>query len=160
MLDLGEAFEIDPVMPPPLIDRDTRRREIVAAIRCAEEINFIKLRASWRGHTRGLSADNRIAAQFPIDGRAALRAETEGDCATTVAFAREGRALARDAGHILAGESRLHAEGGAGPSLAVEAMADRDAKRLAVGNDLQLTAGTGGLARRHLGRLVMTIINT
>ena len=130
-------------MPPPLIDRDTRRREI--------------------GIGEGARRDGenpRDAAQFPIDGRAALRAETEGDGATPVAFAREGRALARDACHILAGESRLHAEGGAGPSLAVEAMADRDAKRLAVGNDLQLTAGTGGLARRHLGRLVMTIINT
>jgi len=84
MLDVGEAFEIDPVMPP-LIDRDTRRREI--------------------GISEGARRDGenpRDAAQFPIDGRAAWRAETEVDGAAAVALARERRALARDAGYILA----------------------------------------------------------
>lgn len=70
----------------------------------------------------------------------------KGDCAPAVALPDESGALPADARHILAGEASLHAERRAGPPLAVEAMADRNANGLAFASDLQLSARAGSLA--------------
>src|SRR5689334_15904803 len=80
------------------------------------------------------------------DLRAAFRAEME-DVRLPVGLVRDARVVvepARDL-HLLRLEPGLHPEGAPGPALAVEAVADGDVERLALGFEAKLSAVAGGL---------------
>src|SRR5688500_12442566 len=116
----------DPGMAATLVDRDARCGEIAIgeiADRDGDEVGE--------------------AAQGPIHGRAADRAEAEGDAVAFVADALElgGGALRP---HLRAIEARLHTERRAGALLAFQAMAHGEPHRLAGAGDAQLPAAAGG----------------
>jgi len=70
------------------------------------------------------------ALALPVDGRAAHRAEVEGQRVAALGRARPGGGAAGE-GDLLTGKARLVADHGAGAALALEAVAHGDAGRLA-----------------------------
>src|SRR5688572_12823017 len=122
----------DPGMAAALVDRDARCGEIAIgeiADRDGDEVGE--------------------AAQGPIHGRAAGRAEAEGDAVAFVADALElgSRACGR---HLRTREARLHAERRAGALLAFQAVAHGEPHRLAGADDAQLAAAAGGGSCGHV----------
>src|SRR5262249_2914471 len=130
MLDdrIGQS---DPRMPPSFVHGDPRRRE------------------SRIGKGADGNRDQvRLYAQRPIDGRAAGWAEAEGDGIAAVGDAHELDRAPLDA-DLLAWEARVGAEDAAGPPLAVQAVADRNADGLARAGEPKLPAAAGRLACGH-----------
>ena len=70
-------------------------------------------------------------AQHPVDGRAAIGAEVEGQAVAAVGNARERCGTPLDL-HPIAGKARLDAKYAAGPLLTLQAMADGDPNRFTV----------------------------
>ena len=108
----------------------------------------------WRKLRISESADrhgDEVRSLFgdPEDGRAAIGTEAEGDDPAAVCRSDEGRGLAHRLSNPLARKPSLHPEDTAGPPLAIQAMAHRDAGRWAFAYEPQLTAGASGFVGRH-----------
>src|SRR5262249_8902377 len=86
------------------------------------------------------------AGELPIDRRAAIRAEMEGEEIAAVRHAVEGGGPSLDLRDLGARETRGGAEDAARPPLAVRAVTDRDADRLALAGEAELSAAAMGFA--------------
>ena len=75
------------------------------------------------------------------------------DVLLPVRFVRDAKVVVEAAGdlYLIGFEPRLHAEGASGPTLAGEAVADRDGEGIARDLETELPTVTGGLAHRHRG---------
>src|SRR5215475_8874919 len=76
------------------------------------------------------------------------------DVLLPVRLVRDQRVVVEATGdfHLIRFEPCLHPKGTSGPALAVEAVADRDRKRVAFGVEPKLPAETGRLSRCHRPR--------
>src|SRR4029453_210451 len=121
MLDVVAEYR-DPVMLAMLVDREARAW---------------KIRIGKGSERHG--DDAWPAFDYISDGRSAIGAEAIGGAMTAVGDALPCLRLARD-GDLVVGPARLHRKGAAGALLAIQAVAHRNAHRLAFACGLELAA--------------------
>ena len=81
-------------------------------------------------------------AEFPINGRAAMRTKMRGDRFPAVADPNVLALISLNVGDLASRETRLITEGTAGPPLAGIAVANRDPDGFAMAGQMQLPTGT------------------
>src|SRR5262249_17732940 len=121
----------DPGMTCLLPHRDGRRREI----RIGE----------------GTDGNRDVSGKtfaLPVDRGTACRTEMKGQRVAALGRPRPRRRVARD-GHLFAAEACLVADHCAGAALALQAVAHRDARWLALDRKMKLPAAAGGASACH-----------
>jgi hypothetical protein len=88
------------------------------------------------------------AFAFPVDGGAAHRAEVEGKLVAALGRARPLGVLAGER-DLIAGKARLVGDDRAGAALALQAVAQGDARGLAFDREMELPAAAGGTSGGH-----------
>src|SRR5262245_5766159 len=124
MLDLITEYR-DPIMFAVLVDGEARARKT-------------RIGEGAQGH----GDDARPSLYDKGDGRSAVGAEAIGGAMAAVGDALPSLRLARD-GDLVLGPARLRGKGAAGALLAIEAVAHRNAHRLAFACRLELPAPAG-----------------
>jgi hypothetical protein len=147
--DLAEGCQ-SPVLRRPLWRRVGRQGDPGVA-------RLLPHRDGWRREIRvGEIADgngnvSRKAFALPVDGGTTDRTEMKGHCVSAVGGPHPRRSLTGE-GDLLAAEARLVADHTPGATLALQTVAHRDARWLAIDCKVKLPAVAGGASGGH-GRL-------